>query len=148
MGSNSKAVLTLRGFDDLLQQIQKASGSIDGAVIKATEKSAEVVAAELKAKAAAADVPESVINDITKEPVKMENNVVRGAVGWKLGAYNPRNLSKGYKALFLNYGAVRKDRGTIKARGFILAAKKSSKKKVKAVQQETFDEILKGLKKQ
>lgn len=148
MGSNSKAVLTLQGFDDLLKQIEKAGGSIDRAALKATEKSADVVAAEMKAQAQAADVPKSVIDEIAREPVTMENNVIRGAVGWKLGSYDPRNLSQGYKAVFLNYGAVRKNRGTIKARGFILAAKKASKKKVKAIQQETFDEILKGLKRQ
>lgn len=148
MGSNSKAVLTLQGFDELLKQIEKAGGSIDSAAVKATEKSADVVAAELKAQAQAADVPGSVIDEITREPVTMENNIIRGAVGWKLGNYDPRNLSKGYKAVFLNYGAVRKNRGTIKARGFILAAKKASKKKVKAMQQEAFEEILKGLKQQ
>lgn len=145
MGSNSKSVLTLKGFDKLLQQIQEAGADVDKAVVKAMEESVDIVYSDLQEEAHAVGVPDSVTQAIKKDPVKSDGNYISGAVGWKLGQYNPRNLSQGYKAVFMNYGAVRKNRGTIAARGFIAAAKEKSKKNVKAVQRKTFNEIIKGL---
>lgn len=146
MGSNSKSVLTLKGFDKLLQQIQATNGNIENAVVDAMEKSVEIVYRDLREEAHAKGVPDSVTTEIKKDPIKADGNYISGAVGWKLGQYNPRNLSQGYKAVFLNYGAVRKNRGTIAARGFIAAAKEKSKKNVKSVQRKTFNEIIEGLK--
>lgn len=145
MGSNSKTILTLKGFDKLLQQIQAANGNVENAVVDAMQKSVDIVYRDLQEEAHAVGVPDSITQAIKKEPVKVEGNYISGAVGWKLGQYNPRDLSQGYKAVFLNYGAVRKNRGTIAARGFIAAAKEKSKKNVKAVQRKTFKEIIKGL---
>lgn len=152
MGSNSKTVLQLKGFDDLIAEIQRAGGSVDNAVVKAMNESVNVVEQQLQSECARVGVPSTVSGEIKVEAPKMTHDVCAGAVGWKLGAYDPQNPSAGYKAVLLNYGTIRRktktgaDRGAIKARGFITNAKKKSKKQVAAIQKKTFDEILKGLK--
>lgn len=149
----SKSVLRLQGFDTLIKEIDRAGGDIDNAIVKAIAESETIVEKQLKAECDRVGVPGSISGEIKKEAPKMQNDVCTGVVGWKLGAYDPKNPSPGYKAVFLNYGTVRRktatgaNRGEIVGRGFITAAKKKSKKPVAKVQQETFENILKGLKK-
>lgn len=144
----SKAVIKLEGFEELLKEIDKAGGSIDAAVERAVQKSADIVEEQLRAACPNADIA----SEIEQTRPVMQHNVCKGAVGWKMGNYDPKNPSAGYKAVFLNYGTARRytkagaDRGAIEARGFISTAKKKSKKLVKNVQEETLREILGGIK--
>lgn len=163
--AKSRAIVTLQGFTELLEEIQKAGGSIDSATEKAVIESENVIEQSLKSACSSAGVPASISGAIDKELHK-NGNVYSGSVGWTLGAYDPRNPSTGYKAVFLNYGTARRmaktgrrhlingkwvtlheSRGAIAPRGFIEAGKRQSKAKVKAIQKQTFEEILKGLKK-
>lgn len=83
-----------------------------------------------------------------------------------MGNYDPKNPSAGYKAVFRNYGTVRRtvkdtgehatvggnwktlgtDRGAVTGTGFIATAKDASRPKVKKIQRQKLDDILKGLK--
>lgn len=139
----SKAILQLEGFDDLLKQIEKAGGSIDRAADSCLRQSANIVEAELKAQMQAAGVDADLINAMPPPTIEVEGNRYRAAVGYKKGSYDPSNPSDGYKVVFLNYGTPRRTKhGKVAARGFIQAAKKKARPKIKKAQRETLDKIL------
>lgn len=156
-------------FKGLLEEIQRAGGNVEAAAKQAAEECAKVVEAELKAECSADNIPASVTNEIRREvTVESGGNVYEVKAGWEKGEYNPKDPSAAYKAIFLNYGTpkprevekrkrirhafggewvtLRKNRGTLRARGFIGRAQKNAEKKVKKVQKDTLAEILKGLK--
>lgn len=141
----SKHVLSLKGFEDMLADIEHAGKDVDRATRKALLAGAAEYEKNLRAECAAAEMPAS-ITDAIETRTEIQSNRYRVSVGWKMGNYDPSNLSQGYKALFLNYGTPRrKEHGKIKARGFIGAAKKKSKKKIKAAQAAALEEIMRGL---
>ena len=157
--------LTIK-FDPLLEKIQAANGDVSAAAMKAATESAKVVESELKAAASAAGVPSSITSAVGSE-IKVENagNRVVAEVGWKMGGYDPKNPSAGFKAAFLNFGTVRRkvkrdnirfdvggafrtldlDRGAIAGRGFIATAREQAAPKTKKVQRAVLKETLKGL---
>ena len=146
MGKNSGSILSLKGFDKLLEQIQEAGGNIDKATEQAINKSVVVVSQDLHTACNSAGVPSNVSSEIKSDRAEWNGNKCSARVGWKLGAYNPDNPSQGYKAIFLNYGTPRrKKHGKITARNFIATTKKASQPKLRKIQKETLDEILKGL---
>lgn len=139
----SKAILQLKGFDVLLEQIQKAGGSIDAAADSCLRQSAQIVQKELKAQMQAAGVDSGLINAMPPPQIEVKHNRYSAAVGYKKGNFDPRNPSDGYKVVFLNYGTPRRTlHGKVAARGFIQAAKKKARPQIKAAQQETFEKIL------
>ena len=138
--------LKLKGFDKLLEEIQRANGDIKAATEQAMNKSVAVVEKELHQHCDAAGVPSSVSSAIRADRAQWRGNVCEAEVGWKLGAYDPKNPSQGHKAIFLNYGTPhRKKHGKVKGRLFIGKAKDASEKQVKKIQKQTLEEILKGL---
>lgn len=142
----SKAILQLKGFDSLFDQIQKAGGSIDGAAKRCVQKSANIMQAELKAQMQAAGVDGGLISRMPPPTIEAEGNRYRASVGYKKGSYDPRDPSDGYKVVFLNYGTPRRTmHGKVAARGFIQKAKKKARPQIKKAQQETLNEILRGL---
>jgi hypothetical protein len=144
----SKAILQLKGFDDLLEQTQKAGGSIDAAADSCLRQSANIMQTELKAQMQAAGVESGLINAMPPPQIEVKNNRYSAAVGYTKGNFDPRDPSDGYKVVFLNYGTPRRTmHGKVAARGFIQAAKKKARPKIKRAQQETFNKILGRLKK-
>lgn len=146
--------ITFEGFEDLIEEIEKAGGKVETAAIKAVNEGVDIVYNELHAQCAKTNVPASITQEIKKTPAQMKDGICSGAVGWDLGPYNPANPSAGYKAIFLNYGTPRRktrageNRGQIlRAKRFIGMTKTQSRKKVKAAQEAALNEILKGLKK-
>lgn len=143
--------LKLTGFDKLLEKVQEASKDASRAAAKVVDESSKVIEAELKNEASASGLPTSLTGEITRE-VTAEGDRYSASTGWKLGNYDPRNLSAGYKAIFLNYGTVRrqtktgKDRGQLEKRDFINRAKKAAKPKVKKLQKQIIDEVMGDLK--
>ena len=138
--------LKLSGFENLLKDIEKASGSINAATRKCMENSAESMEAELKSKMQSANVPQNLIGSMPASEIESTGNRITARVGYKKGAYDPKNPSDGYLVVFLNYGTPKRTQhGKVKARGFIQKAKRSAKKKIKAEQEKTLKEILKGL---
>lgn len=138
--------LKLEGFDELLKDIEKAGGSINSATRECLVKSAVILQNELVVKMQAADVDGDLIKAMDQYEIETHANRYKARVGYKKGAYDPHNLSAGYKVVFLNYGTPRrKEHGQIEARGFIQKAKKAANRKIKKQQEETLQEILKGL---
>lgn len=138
--------LQLDGFDELLKKIEKAGGSIDAAAETCLKKSANIMEAELKTQMSKADVDAALINRMPAPTIEKEGNRITARVGYKKGAYNPNNISDGYKIVFLNYGTPKRTKhGKIKARGFIAKAKKKASPQIKKQQEKTLNEILRGL---
>lgn len=143
--------LSLKGFDKLLSQLKEVGEDVDAEAARIIKEDAEIVDTELKAACKSSNVPEDIINEITKT-VQGSLNVYSAEVGWKLGNYNPKNPSAGYKAIFLNYGTVRRhtakgyDRGEIPkkstAQQFIAQAKKKAKTKISKKHKEMLKKML------
>lgn len=140
---SSKAVLQLKGFDDLLEKIQKAGGSVDAAADSCLRQSAQIMELELKAQMQAAGVDGDLINRMPPPKITVKNNRYSAAVGYEKGEFDPRDPSDGHKVVFLNYGTPRRTmHGKVAARGFIQAAKKKARPRIKKAQQETLEKIL------
>lgn len=140
---SSKAILQLKGFDDLLEKIQKAGGSVDAAADSCLRQSAQIMESELKAQMQAAGVDGGLINRMPPPKITVKNNRYRAAVGYEKGEFDPRDPSDGHKVVFLNYGTPRRTmHGKVAARGFIQAAKKKARPRIKKAQQETLEKIL------
>lgn len=140
--------LNLTGFNDLLTEIQKADGNVNSATAKCIKAGAEIMQSELTSKMRSVNVDQDLISRMPSPEIEQNANKYTARVGFKKGAYDPTNPSDGYKAVFINYGTPRRTQhGQVKARGFIQAAKKAARSKIKAEQEKTLDEILKGLKK-
>lgn len=136
--------LNIEGFDELLKKIEDAGGNINSAVNYCMEKSAKIQHEELQTqmrKASPKPVDAGLISRMPPPEITWSGNACTARVGYHKGAYDPHNLSDGYKAVFINYGTPR-----IEPRNFIDKAKKKAKSKIKKAQQEAFNEILEDLK--
>ena len=139
---SKKPFISLEGFTDLLKEIEKAGGKAQDAVIKCAKDGAEIMQKELKNQMQG-HTSSRLIKDMPSPDVKFEGGAVHAHVGYKVGDYNPKNLTDGFKFIFINYGTPR-----IKpAREFIKKAKRKATPKIKKMQEQTFNEILEGLKK-
>lgn len=140
---SSKAILQLKGFDDLLEQSQKAGGSVDRAADSCLRQSAQIMQQELTAQMQAAGVDSGLISSMPAPEITVNGNRYEAAVGYKKGSYDPNNPGDGYKAVFLNYGTPRRSKhGKVAPRGFIAAAKKNAAPRIKKAQRETLEKIL------
>lgn len=140
--------LKLEGFDELLKEIEKAGGTINSATRECMKKSADIMQEELRSKMTSANVDSDLISAMPPNEIESSGNIITARVGYKKGAYNPDALSDGYKVVFLNYGTPhRSAHGKVDARGFIQKAKNAARKQIKAEQEKTLTEILKGLSK-
>lgn len=139
----SKAILQLKGFDDLLEKIQKAGGSIDRAADSCLRQSANIMHKELKTQMQAAGVESDLVARMPPPQIIVKGNNYRAEVGYKKGNYDPQDPSDGYKVVFLNYGTPRRTlHGKVAARGFIQASKKKARPQIKKAQGETLEKIL------
>lgn len=137
--------ITLTGFEELLSKIEKAGGTIDNAAEQCVKQSATIMQAELKTQMQNADVDSGLINRMPPPQIEKEGNKIAARVGYKKGAYNPNDLSDGYEAVFINFGTPKRQPTQIKARGFIAKAKKKARPQIKKKQENTLNEILRGL---
>jgi hypothetical protein len=135
--------LKLSGFDDLLEQIQKAGGTVDRAVEGCLKQSAQIMQSELKNQMKESGVDSDLIARMPQHELEQSGNAMIARVGYKKGAYNPDDLSDGYKVVFLNYGTPRRSKhGKVEAKGFIDEAQKKARKQIKKAQKETLEKIL------
>lgn len=140
--------LKIEGFENLLKDIEAAGGTMTSACDSAMRQSAQIMQSELKSQMQGAGVPSDLINRMPQPVIESEGNRVTARVGYKKGAYNPDNLSDGYKVVFLNYGTpYRKEHGKIVAKGFIQRAKSAANPKIKREQKKALKKILKRLQK-
>ena len=148
--------LKVKGFDEMLERVQKAGGDIDRAARECMERSVEVLESNLirEAQASGADTSE-VFHEVTAS-----GNRVSAETGWKLGGYDSDNPSEGYRAMFREFGtgkhsergkgkdrktAAGHNRGSTEPRPFMDRARKKSAKRVRAIQEETLQNIVKEL---
>lgn len=153
-------ILKISGFEDLLNDIAEAGGSINKAADSALRQSAQIMQTELKSEMQSSNVPGDLVNAMPPFDVETSGNRIYARVGYKKGSYNPDNISDGYKVVFLNYGTPnRKIHGQIHEGsgtrsggalrlGFIQRAKKKAKPKMQKAQKAAFDKILERLKNQ
>lgn len=145
--------LKLEGFDDLLKEIEKAEGSIDSATESAMRQSAQIMQRELKSEMKTSKVDSRLINSMPEPTIEKDYGLITARVGYKKGAFDPKNPSDGYLVVFMNYGTPhRKKHGKIdpndaQKRGFIDKAKKRARPKIKKAQQEVLEKILGRLRK-
>ena len=144
--------LQLDGFDELLKEIQKAEGNVQSATVHTMRKSADIMQNTLKAEMLKSNVDTRLINSMPASKIQNDYGLITARVGWEKGAYDPKNPSDAYKVIFMNYGTPNRTQhgkiqqgGKVKL-GFIKRAKNKAKKSIKAQQEETLKEILKGLK--
>lgn len=134
--------LNLVGFDELLKNIEAAGGTINGAVDSCMKQSAQIQQKELKAQMQKKKVDGALVNRMPPPEIKWDGNACIARVGYKKGEYDPKNLSDGYKAVFINYGTPR-----VSPRKFIRAAQNKAKPQIKKAQEETLNKILERLQK-
>lgn len=129
--------MKFKGFNELVEKIQKAGGNIDEAVEKCMRKSADIMETELKSEMNKSGVSPHLVSAMPPAEIRSKNNRITARVGYDKGEYDPDNLSDGYKVVFLNYGTPHRSKhGKVKALGFIQRAKKSASKKIKKQQEE------------
>lgn len=148
--------INLKGFDKVLENIKTAGGDVDQAAERALTASAKIVETELRKEATAKGVPIDVTKEI-RTRTSESGDRYEAEVGWSMDGYNPQKPSAGYKAVFLNYGTVRRttrkgyNRGEIhkpsRSGQFIYTAKRKSQKKVKEAQAKILERVMRDLKK-
>lgn len=154
--------LQLKGFDDMLEQIQKAGGDVNQAAESCIKESAQIMHAELKAEAQSSGMDGGLVSRMPQPEIVVSGNRYTAKVGYKMGDYNPDNPSDGYKAAFWNFGTpnrqtnkdnqhvringkwvtLGRSRGAIAEHGYIARAKESAAPKIKKAQKKTLKEIL------
>jgi len=135
--------LKLSGFDDLFEQIKKAEGNVDKAAEQCLKESAQIMQSELKAQMQKSGVDSDLIDRMPSPEIQTDGNSMIARVGYKKGAYNPDNLSDGFKVVFLNYGTPRRSKhGKVEAKGFIDKAQRKAKKQIKKAQEATLKKII------
>lgn len=148
--------INLKGFEKMLEQLQEAGGDVSRAANSAIKESAKIVESELLTTAAESGVPSDITSEI-RTHTKQEGDRYEAEVGWNMEGYNPKKPSAGYKAVFLNFGTVKRrtlkgyNRGALEKptrnQQFIYKAKKNARPKVKKVQQEILKKALGELEK-
>lgn len=151
---SGKVKLVLKGFDDLLEQIQRAGGKVEPATERALLQSANVLDQAIRNGAVARNISTSAM---VKPVVTWKGNRASTEVGFELGEYNSANPSDGYLALFKEYGAPSKkgtnrktksgyNRGAEAPDPFIRPAVSANKKTVQKAQENALNQILRELK--
>ena len=154
--------LQLKGFDDMLEQIQKAGGNVNQAAESCIREAAQIMHTELKAEAQSSGMDGGLVGRMPQPEITVNGNRYEAKVGYKMGDYNPDNPSDGFKAVFWNYGTpnrqtnsdkqrvsingrwvtLGRSRGTIAEHGYIARAKKAAAPKIRKAQRKTLKEIL------
>lgn len=142
--------LKFEGFNDLIREIEKANGSVENSVKKCMEVSAKIMQDELKSQMQKANADKDLIDQMPAPQIETDFGQITARVGYRKGAYDPKNLSTGYKVVFVNYGTpYRRKHGKIRGKtvklGFIQRAKNRARPKIKNEQEKTLKEILRGL---
>lgn len=143
MAKRSTIQLNLTGFEKMLEDIQVAGGNIESAAESAMKQAAHIMHKELKAQMHDAKfkthtgVDPALINRMPPPSVEWKGNACVAHVGYKMGNFDPKNPSDGYKVAFLNYGTPR-----ISPTNFIKLAKKNAAPQIKKEQRKALQKIL------
>ena len=138
--------IEFEGFNDLIKKIEKAGGSIHRTSKTCMQLSARIMDTELRNGMAKAGVDPDIIAEMPAPTVEVDHGLITAKVGYKKGAFNPDDLTTGYKVVFYNYGTPhRTEHGKMPRKNFIVKAKRRAKRKIKKQEEEALHKILKGL---
>lgn len=148
--------LTLKGFDSYLRKLEKAGGNVQKVSEKALLKSAEVFHAGLEKNVKASPMSEATKDAMNKDMIPprivySSDYFVVAETGFRMGTYNPKDLSGGFIAQFNEYGTVRrktrkgKNRGSLEEMEFTRRTHKQVDRKIRKLQEEVINEALKEL---
>lgn len=141
--AKKKAILQFKGFEELLENIQKAGGSIDVVANSCIRQSAQIMHDELQSKMRSSGVDSGLVERMPQPLINIAGNRYSARVGYKMGNYNPADPSDGFKAVFWNYGTPRRSKhGKVAAHGYVARAKKAAARKIKKEQRKTLEKIL------
>lgn len=132
--------LTFKGFDEYMERIEKAGGDIAAVTEKAMREAARIQQTELVSAMRSAGVSSHLISEMPEPRIVWSGNRISVKVGYPVGSYDPKNLTDGFKAIFINYGTPR-----IKPRNYIAPAKKKAAPQIKKSIKAALEEILKEM---
>lgn len=132
--------LTFKGFDEYMERIEKAGGDVAAVTEKAMREAAKVQQDELTSQMRKAGVSSHLVSEMPEPRIVWSGNRISVKVGYPVGSYDPKNLTDGFKAIFLNYGTPR-----VAPRNFIAPAKKAAAPQIKKAIKAALEEILKEL---
>lgn len=142
--------LDLSGYEELIETLADKAETAQKAAKKVITSNARILNEKLHNACRESNVPPDIENEITTEIEDDGNGRYTAKVGWKLGQYTPKKPSKGYIAVFMNYGTVKRmtkrghNRGILVNRGFIQLAKKRARSKIRKNNEELLKSIKKG----
>lgn len=139
-----KSVATFSGFDEIMSQFIELGGSVEEITKKCVLQAQQVMAEELKKEIKNSGI-ESLADRVPDPTIYNGKNYFSARVGFKVGEYNPNNISDGYKAIFLNYGTYKGEK--IEGKYFVKRAKKNARQKIKKIEEETIEKVIKEIKK-
>ena len=126
-------LIELYGVSDLLKKIESAGGKVDEAVQQAVDRSLEIVGADMQNFMNAHKFTGKTVSSYEHVMASIKDNKVTAMVG-----YNAKN--GGLPAIFLDVGTPKQ-----KGHFFRYDAVKDNSKRLRKIQQETLNEILRGL---
>lgn len=127
-------IIEMYGVSELLKSIEEAGGKVDEAVTKAVDKSLEIVGADMQDFMAQHKLTGETYASYEHISASIENNTVKAMVG-----YDAKN--GGLPAIFLDVGTPKQ-----KPYFFRYYAVENNRAAIEKIQQETLNEILRGLK--
>lgn len=167
MAKSTALKIDLKGFDEMIDKLRKAGANVEEVGWDIARKSGKIFYDDLKSACSEAKVPETITSQIRFQAERDGSGARTSvSVGWANAEnFNPKNPLPVHKVVFLNYGTPRRytfrggqkvkidgkfvtvgtDRGSETGSGFISAAKKSAKPKIRKYQKDRFQELLKGI---
>lgn len=132
--------LNIDGFDELIQKLQESNKNVKEIIHKVSTEGKQIVEEEYKNQMRLKNVDSGLISRMDPSSIETDGSITTVEVGYKKGQYHPKDISDGYKAIFINYGTPR-----IKPRNFIKATKKKVKRQLEKKYQKALSEILEEL---
>ena len=149
--------LTLTGFDKYINELRKAGANVQKVTEETLLKSAEIFKNELVKNTDASPMSQETKDRMKEDLIEPQiihssDQIVVAETGYRMGDYNPKNLSGGFIAQFNEYGTVKRktrkgaNRGSLEELEFTRRTHKAVNPKIKKLQKGILEEALKGLK--
>lgn len=126
-------IIEMYGVSELLKKIESAGGKVDEAVAKAVDKSLEIVGEDMQNFMSKHRLTGETYASLEHIKASIQDNTVKAMVG-----YDAKN--GGLPAIFLDVGTPKQ-----KPYFFRYYAVENNRAKIEQIQQETLNEILRGL---
>lgn len=146
-------LVSMEGVSELLKAIEKAGGSVDRAVMRAADKSLEIVGEDMQRFMAGHIDTGLTYESYDQVPASMQDTVTVGKMKYKvksgvMAKVGYDTQKGGLPAIFLDVGTTAGENGTPRREGhyFRYYAVENNLARIKQAQQDALNEILKGLK--